>query len=125
MFVSVPPVWLSYVFQLAYQQSVILRSVCSCMVSLLFCFPLGMGTTRPTFQSEGNLPVDIEMLNNVVSCGAMLIAVIFNIFPEIPSLPTSRLVNSSCTPSSVHSNSKGQSVEESNWESREVSWMVG
>ena len=47
-----------------------------------------MGTIRPTFQSEGNLPVDIEFLNNVVSCGAMLLAVIFNIFPEIPSLPT-------------------------------------
>ena len=88
-----------------------------------------MGTIRPTFLSEGNLPVDIEMLNNVISCGAILIAVIFNIFPEIPSLPTdlvtSRLVNSSYTPSSVHSNSEGQSVEESNWESREVSWMVG
>ena len=88
-----------------------------------------MGTIRPTFQSEGNLPVDIELLNNVVSCGAMLIAVIFNIFPEIPSLPTdlvtSSLVSSSYTPSSVHNNSEGQSIEESNWESRVVSWIVG
>ena len=84
-----------------------------------------MGTIRPTFQSEGNLPVDIEMLNNVVSCGAMLIAVIF---PEIPSLPTdlvtSSLISSSYAPSSVHNNSEGQSIEESNWESRVVSWIV-
>ena len=84
-----------------------------------------MGTIRPTFQSEGNLPVDIELLNNVVSCGAMLIAVIF---PEIPSLPTdlvtSSLVSSSYTPS-VHNSSEGQSIEESNWESRVVSWIVG
>ena len=54
-----------------------------------------MGTIRPTFQSEGNLPVDIKLLNNVVSCGAMLIAVIF---PEIPSLPTDLVTSSLIIP---------------------------
>ena len=70
-----------------------------------------MGTTEETFHASGNIPVDMEILNNFVSDGVMLWAVPFNILAEMPSGPlallTSRDANMSNTSSSVHKKSSG------------------
>ena len=75
--------------------------------------PLGTGTILAVFHSEGKVLLEMDMLNKVVSEGAMLAAVDLSIFVEIPSQPvdlfTSRLVNSSVT-DSVQSSSLGQSA---------------
>ena len=76
--------------------------------------PLGIGMILAVFHSEGKISLEMDMLNKVVSEGAMLAAVDFSIFAEIPSQPValvaSRLVNSSATDSSVQSSSLGQSA---------------
>ena len=60
----------------------------------------------PSFQAEGNTPVDRERLQRVVNGEAMLVAVHFSILAEMPSLPTdlvvSRLISRSKLISSVH-----------------------
>ena len=75
---------------------------------------MGIGTILAVFRSEGKVPLKMDMLNKVASEGAMLAAVDFSIFAEIPSQPvalvTSMLVNSSVTDSSVQSSSLGQSA---------------
>ena len=76
--------------------------------------PLGTGTILPSFQAEGNTPVDIERLQRVINWEVMLVAVHFSILAEMPSLPTdlvvSRLMRRSKIESSVHSRSSGQSL---------------
>jgi len=49
--------------------------------------PLGIGVILPSFHEVGNVPVDIERLNNLHNDGAMLRDLDFNIFGEIPLLP--------------------------------------
>ena len=64
-----------------------------------------MGTTEDVFQALGSLPVVIERLKNLVSTGAILTAVDFNILADILSGPfallVSRTSNNSKTSSSV------------------------
>ena len=76
--------------------------------------PLGTGTILPSFQAEGNTPVDIERLQRIVNGEVMLVAVHFSILSEMPSLPTdlvvSRLMRRSKIESSVQSRSSGQSL---------------
>ena len=73
-----------------------------------------MGTTEDVFQARGSLPVVIERLKNLVSTGAMLTAVDFNILADILSGPFALLVSRACnnskTSSSVHRSSGGQSI---------------
>ena len=82
-------------------------------VGLARSFAFGMGTTEETFHASGNIPVDMEILNNFVSDGVMLWAIPFNILAEMPSGPlallTSRDANMSNTSSSVHKKSSGHS----------------
>ena len=87
-------------------------------------FPgFGTGATLATFHSLGNLPVEIDKLIRVESGKAILIAVLFNIFADIPSLPddlvVSRVDNSSNTESSIDNNSTEQSTAgNSSWNMR-------
>ena len=52
--------------------------------------PLGIGVILPSFHEVGNMPVEIERLNNSHNDGAMLRDVGFNIFGGIPALPIDR-----------------------------------
>ena len=67
--------------------------------------PLGIGVILPSFHEEGNVPVDIERLNNLHNDGEMLRDLDVNVFGDTPSLPVdldiSSLANSSRTDSSV------------------------
>ena len=73
----------------------------------------GMGTMFEFFQSEGNDPVLMDILQIFVSDGEICSAVSLNILAEIPSRPlalaTSRVIKSSVTSDSVHRISSGQS----------------
>ena len=76
-----------------------------------------MGTTLAHFQSEGNFPIIIDLLNRPYRLFDMLRAVAFSILTEIPSAPValvelSRQMRSS-TWSSVHRNSSGKLDESS------------
>ena len=61
------------------------------------------------FHSTGNSPTSSEILNSLVTAGAILVAVSLSIFAEIPSAPlalvTSSASRSPHTSSSVHSRS--------------------
>ena len=74
----------------------------------------GIGTTDDVFQELGSLPVVIERFNNLLSTGAILTAVDFNILADILSGPFALLVssasNNSKTSSSVQTSSGGQSI---------------
>ena len=71
-----------------------------------------MGTTEDSFHLLGSLPDIIDLLNNLVICGAMLYTVDLSIVAEIPSDPLALVVSSdnrrSKTSSSSQRNSSGQ-----------------
>ena len=46
-----------------------------------------MGTTEESLHLFGNIPVEIERLNILVTGAAMLVATTFNMCPEMPSGP--------------------------------------
>ena len=75
--------------------------------SELLLVPFGIGTTLASFHSLGNFPVEMDKFMSLDSNKAMLLAVDFNIFGDIPSQPVdlvvSRLANKSNTDSSVDS----------------------
>ena len=64
-----------------------------------------MGTTKDDFQSVGNFPPAVDMLNSLVMAGTMLYEVDVNILADIPSGPfdleTSREPNINSASSSV------------------------
>ena len=63
-------------------------------------------TTEETFHLFGNIPVEIERLNHLVTGALMLVVTAFNMRPEMPSGPlnfeTSIVSNRCRTSSSVH-----------------------
>ena len=73
----------------------------------------GIGTTSDCFHSVGIWPDWIDRLNNLVTIGAILEAVFFNIEAETPSGPEaldmSKLESSCSTSPTVHSRSLGHS----------------
>ena len=74
--------------------------------------PFGIGTTRATFQSEGNFPLLRDLLNSLVRLLAMNGAVDLSILAETPSAPVDLLVSKEVIKdsilSSVHRNSSGK-----------------
>ena len=48
---------------------------------------LNIGVTLAIFQSDGNIPVEIDRLKINASYGAITGAAIFKTFAEIPSIP--------------------------------------
>ena len=56
-----------------------------------------MGTTEDSFHLLGSLPDIIDLLNNLVICGAMLYTVDLSIVAEIPSDPLALVVSSDIT----------------------------
>ena len=73
--------------------------------------PLGIAVILPSFQSEGNIPVESERLNSLCKESAILEDVNFSIWDDMPSWPVDFVVsnsdNNSSTDSSVHRKSLG------------------
>ena len=87
------------------------------MAGFLEQLDLGIGTTLANFQSEGNFPIIIDLLNRSERLLNMLTAVAFRILAKITSSPVALVESSeqmrSSTWSSVHSNSSGKLDESS------------
>ena len=63
--------------------------------SMVWSFPLGIGTILAVFHSVGNTPVEIDILNKVVNEEVILAAVDLSIFAVTKSHPVDLDVSSS------------------------------